>query len=310
MMRVAVTGASGFAGGVIARWLAVRGFAVFPFGRRAADALRTPMARYRSWDVATGTIEGPEVDAVVHCAAHVGQWGDEEPYRAVNVRGTRNVLASFPAVDRFVHVSSASVYAPDGAKVRVREEARIGEPALTPYARTKAEGEMVVRASGRAAVILRPHIVYGPGDTTLWPRVAAARRLGWLPIPGDGRNRISVTHVFNLAHAVERALRVDAHAATYNVADAEEATVDELLRTLMRRQGLTPRIAYIPRGVAWRAAAMGESLFRKLRSEREPTLTRYVVANLADDCTLDISRARSALGYEPAVTFRDGALGE
>ena len=307
-MRVAVTGASGFVGGAVARWLAGQGHTVHSFGRRPAHALRTVLPDYRQWDVTTDDAVVPAVDAVVHCAAHVGQWGAARPYHDVNVEGTRRVLERLAAAERVVHLSSASVYASDVPKVQVREDARIGEPALTEYARTKALGEAIVRASGRAAVILRPHIVYGAGDTTLWPRLLAARRFGCLAVPGDGTNRVSVTHVFNLALAVECALRAPPHAATYNVSDGDDASVGELLGTMLRRHGLAPRLLFVPRPLAWGAATAGEWWARALRREREPTLTRYVVANLADECTLDISRARSALGYAPRHTFRDAPL--
>lgn len=307
-MRVAVTGASGFVGGAIARHLAGQGFEVVTFGRRPATALGAQLPNYREWDVTAGPNETTDIDAVVHCAAHVGQWGDEGAYRAVNVEGTRHVLASFEKAACFVHISSSSAYASGQPKVHLREDAPLGEPALTPYARTKAEGERVVRASGREAIILRPHIVYGPGDTTLWPKVRRSVRLGVLPVPGDGTNRLSVTHVGNLALAVERALDVRPHSAAYNITDGVDATVDELLQTILQRQGVNARLLYIGRALAWRVAAFGELLAQSLGSAREPTLTRYVVANLADECTLDITAARTHLGYEPRCSFRNGAL--
>lgn len=306
-MRVAVTGASGFVGGAIARWLAERGHTVFSYGRRPASALSVPLPDYSQWDVTSAPVGLPPAEAVVHCAAHVGQWGDEAIYRRINVEGTRRVLESFRDVERFVHVSTSSVYRPDRPKVRLAEDAAIGE-GLTPYARTKAEAEAVVRASGRPAIILRPHIVYGPGDTTLWPRVVASRRLGWLLIPGDGTNRVSVTHVLNLAHAAEQAIVGGCSSGTFNVTDDEDVTVDALLGTMLTRHGLDARIAYIPRGVAWALAVAGERLMSALGASHEPRLTRYVVQNLADEYTLDVSRARAALGYTPRWTYRDAPL--
>ncbi|HEX5632132.1 MAG TPA: NAD(P)-dependent oxidoreductase, partial [Gemmatimonadales bacterium] len=302
MMRVAVTGASGFIGGTIARTLEARGMTVFAFGRRPESALTAPLPRYAAWDVAAGPREGPEVDAVVHCAAHVGQWGDERTYHAVNVTGTAHVLATFPRARRVVYVSTASVYAADAPGVQLTEAARTGGPSLTPYARTKAEGERLVAGAETPAVILRPHIVYGPGDATLWPRVVAARRLGWLLVPGDGRNRLSVTHVSNLAHAVALALRDDAPPGVYNVSDGEDPSVDELLRTMLRRHELPVRVAYLPRAAAWPLASAAERIARAIGRRHEPVLTRYVVAHLADECTLDITRARRLLGYSPSAT--------
>lgn len=308
-MRVAVTGASGFVGGYIARVLAESGHDVVALGRRRDSELRGSFASYVQWDICGGRpIAMPEVDAVVHCAARVGQWGPEREYRSVNVDGTRRVLETFHRAARFVHMSSASVYAIRQSQTRLREEARIGEPLLTAYARSKVDAERVVAASGRAHVILRPHAVYGPGDTTLLPRVLAARRYGWFPLPGDGQKRISVTYVGNLAHAVQCALDAEIASGAFNVADDEEPTVDDLLRTILRRHGVGDRLLHVPYVVARVAAVASEGAWRLGRWSGEPRLTRYAVTNLADPVTLDLSRTRAELGYAPRWNFRDAPL--
>ncbi len=302
-MRIAVTGASGFAGSWIARELAARGHEVHAFGRRPAGDLAVEIPNYVQWDI-TRRRTMASVDAVVHCAAHVGHWGAEPPYHAVNVEGTRNVLDTFPTAEPFVYVSTSSVYAP-GHDGSVTETSPVGGAGLTAYARTKAEGERVVAMSGKRAIILRPHVVYGPGDTTLLPRLLAARRKGMLVVPGDGRNRISVTHVLNLSHAVERALLSAGAEGVFNIADAECPLVDELLEATFERLALPTRLIHLPRRVAWAVAWTVEMAARRLGRAREPLLTRYVVASLADEHRLDIARARESLGYDPRWTFRD-----
>ncbi len=309
-MRIAVTGASGFMGGCLARRLADRGHTVFAYGRRPVAALAQPLPHYEQWDICAGPTKASEVEAVVHCAARVGDWGSDADYRRVNVQGTRAVLKTFARSDRFVHVSSASVYSGDRPNRQLTEDASVGSGLHTAYARTKAEAERVVLASGRPAVILRPHIVYGPGDTTLLPRVLAARRFGWLAVPGNGRNRISVTHVFNFTHAVERALESTVTHGIFNVADREDASVDELLRTLLPRSGIALRLFYVPRPIAWAAATVSERAWRLAGKSQAPRLARYLVAKLADEHTLDLTRAYNLLGYAPRHTFRDGPLHE
>ena len=303
-MRVAVTGASGFAGSWIASELAARGHEVHAFGRRAAADLGVEVPNYLQWDITTRLTAVPAVDAVVHCAAHVGHWGPDSPYRAVNVEGTRNVLSAFPHAEPFVYVSTSSVYGP-GHGGNVTETSAVGGAEMTAYARTKAEAERLVAASGRRALMLRPHIVYGPGDTTLLPRLLAARRKGTLLVPGDGRNRISVTHVLNLSHAVERSLLSAGAEGAFNIADAECPSVDELLKVTFERLALRTRLIHMPRRMAWAAAWAMEVAARWSGTPREPLLTRYVVASLADEHQLDISRARESLGYEPPWPFRD-----
>ena len=307
-VRVAVTGASGFVGGRVANRLRAAGHSVFAYGRRPARELSTPQPDYASWDIATTAIVAPPVDAVVHCAALVGDWGPDEAYEAANVEGTRNVARSFGSTTRMVYVSTSSVYSDDVAKVRVEESASTGECRHAAYGRSKARAEAVVREAWPSAVILRPHIVYGPGDTTLLPRVLASIRMGCLPVPGRGDNLLSVTHVDNLAIAVECALRDASGGGAFNVSDADTVSVDALLRTVLARIGVAARLVYLPREVAWGAATLLERVWPSTEVPRGPPLTRYVVGQLADEHTLDITRACTVLGYVPRWTYRDGPL--
>ncbi len=310
-LRVAVTGASGFVGGYVARALERQGMHVRGFGRRSSQALTHHVPNYASWDVTQGARHLDDVDVVVHCAAHVGQWGDAGAYHRTNVTGTEHVIASLGAGVRVIHVSSASVYHAEGTLGGVHTESDpIHAESLPAYARTKAASERIVLESGRGAVVLRPHIVYGPGDTTLWPRVMASVRRGRLLVPGTGRNRIAVTHVEHLAQAVAGAVRTTAATGIFNVADAESPTVHDLLRTMFARHHVPVRLSFMPRAFAWRAAQATELAWRMLRQGGEPPLTRYVVQNLADEFRLDITRARDQLGYAPTWTYRDGPLEE
>ena len=119
-MRIAVTGASGFVGGRVARALAAAGHTVLPYGRRPASALAAPLRGYVAWDVTDGPIDAPPVYAVVHCAARVDDWGPEAAFHVANVDGTRAVLATWPDARRVVYVSTSSVYSDGLRTVRVR----------------------------------------------------------------------------------------------------------------------------------------------------------------------------------------------
>jgi nucleoside-diphosphate-sugar epimerase len=287
---IAVTGATGFVGSHVAAALVARGHEVIGFNRR-------------SWDLASGPLaDPPPVDGVVHCAARVADAGPAAAFEAVNVSGTAAVLGAFPAARRFVYVSTASVYDPARPTRYIGEDAPYGSAYLNHYARTKGLAEQLIRRDGRSSIILRPHAVYGPGDTTLLPRLLAVRRFGRLVAIGDGRNEVSVTHIDNLVQTIVLALEGPVDDGVFNVADAVAAPLDTLLRTLLSRLGLPPRILYIPRALAWRLAPVLE------RVQRTPQMTRYVVRQLADEYTLDISRARARLGYAPAVDFRAGRL--
>lgn len=305
-MHLVVTGASGFVGGAIARHFQSQGHRVTGYGRRPPEELTEPLPDYHQWDLLDGPIPPVEdVDAVVHSAARVDDWGAESIYRAINVNGTRTVMEGFPSAGRFVHISSSSVYCRCASGRALREEDPIGEALLTAYARSKSDAERLILASGRNAVILRPHVVYGRGDTTLAPRVLAARRWGWLAVPGSGRNHLSVTHIGNLVHAVECALLGPVRKGVFNIADAEPAPVDQLLHALLTGVGEPTRLLHVPRPLALAAAILAEGIALAVGSTRAPVLTRYRVHQVAEGHTLDLTRAFDELGYRPKRCFRD-----
>lgn len=187
MIRLAVTGATGFVGSAVVRAAIGRGWQVTAFGRR-------PGSRY--WDLTAGPLaDPPQVDAVVHCAA-VTDWGPAAPIRAATVDGTRAVAATFPLA-RLVQLSSASVYDPFTPSIDITEDAGPVNRYLTAYPAAKADAERALSTRPNT-VILRPHAVYGPGDPTLLPRLLSAVRGRTLLMVGDGTARASLTGIDNL----------------------------------------------------------------------------------------------------------------
>jgi nucleoside-diphosphate-sugar epimerase len=292
-MRIAVTGATGFVGGAVCRAAAARGWRVYPYGRRLWDIDRGPLA------------DPPEVDAVVHAAAAVTDWGDPAAVWRSNVDGTRHVATSFPG-KRFVHISTASVYDPYVPTVMATESAAPVVRYLGAYAASKASAEFLL--SSRAnTVVLRPHAVYGPGDPTLLPRVLGAIRGGNLFVVGDGRALHSLTSIDNLVEATLLACVAEAPAGTYNVADAAPISLNDALAALIAERGLGVRVRHLPVRPARVVAGVLESLWRAAKIPVAPRLTRYAISHLAYERTLDISAARNNLGFEPTVTSFRGA---
>ena len=311
-MLIAVTGATGFVGGHVVGCLLEQGHQVIGYGRRAEPSWQPqPGLDYRRWDIASGPIEGC-ADAVVHCAGSVTEWGSDADFNAGNVIGTQNVLASFRHAGVFVHISTASVYNLTTRKHSLNEQSPLATHFLSGYSRSKVAAERLVAAAPCSTVVLRPHIVYGRGDTKILPRLLAMRRLGALVVPGDGQSRLSVTHVQNLADAVVLAIERRAGHEVFNIADSLTGTVDEILTSLQSAFGLKPRIWHVPAGTAWRAAGVVERVHRSFLVSRAPRLTRFLVAQLAFDFTLDIQRAVDVLGYRPtrsySQAFRDLAF--
>jgi nucleoside-diphosphate-sugar epimerase len=312
--RVAVTGASGFVGGKAADWLAERGYEVWRFGRRPAERIpESQRANYRSWDIEQGPLaDPPAVDAVVHCAGAVDDWGTYEPFRRANVDGTRRVLATFPDA-RFVHVSSASVYDPNADHSLVREDQ--ADPAdvadtervkwLNAYGRTKRMAENVVAAEApERSILLRPHAVYGPGDTQLLPRLIDRIRFGRLVVAGDDQVRVSLTHVDNFSYAIQLAIESDATGA-FNVSDLTAPTLDVCLKTVLRHLGKPEKILWLPAGPVGAVAFVMEAACGFGRGPKPP-VTRFQISHLTRDFVYDLTKAQTELGYAPSIDLPAG----
>lgn len=312
-LRIAVTGASGFVGGAIVRHLTGLGHEVLAYGRR--DAARVPewmQASYASWDIEDGPLASPpDVDAVVHCAGAVDDWGRYPEFHRANVDGTRNVLAAWPDA-RFVHISSGSIYDPHADHSHVVEED--ADPAdaaaiervrwLNAYGRTKRMAEHVVatEAAGRG-VILRPHAVYGPGDTQILPRLLRRYRFGKLTMAGHPDTRVSLTHIDNFCHGVACAVTSRATGA-FNVCDPTAARLEDNIKVALVAAGRNPEIRWIPGKAAWAFAHVADATHLYGRLPR-PIITRFQLSHIIHPFVMDISKARRELGYAPQLDAPD-----
>ncbi|WP_284045803.1 NAD-dependent epimerase/dehydratase family protein [Paractinoplanes maris] len=273
-MRIAVTGASGFCGGVVARLAAESGADVVCLGRRPG-----PVGEHVFWDAAAGTPDLAGADVVLHLAAAVGDSGPEQEFAAVNVDGTRRLLEAVAGTTPVVWVSSASVYRPGPYPAPVAED-HPTDGQRTAYGRTKAAGERLALAAG--AVVLRPRAVYGEGDPHLLPRLRRVVKAGqaWLPGPDVP---LSLTAVENLASACLAAHRWPPGA--YNIADATPYSRDAAVAAVL---GVPVR--HVPVRAARTVARTG----------LVPALTPYAMDQLTDGLVLDTARAH-AQGWAPGA---------
>ncbi|MEX1079520.1 MAG: NAD-dependent epimerase/dehydratase family protein [Homoserinimonas sp.] len=312
-MRVLVTGASGFLGGAVAAEIAAAGHSVRTFQRRPSgvtgvdDVLGSVTGRA---DV-DRAVQG--MDAVVHLAAKVSMAGDPAEFRRVNVNGTRSMLAAAQEAraTRFVFVSSPSV-AHAGTSI-MGDDALPADPhrAHGDYARTKAVAELFALAAdapGFSVVAVRPHLVWGPGDTQLIARIVDRARRGRLPLLDHGAALIDTTYVDNAASSIAAALRrADAvHGQAFVVTNGEPRPVAELLAGICAAAGVPAPAWRVPAAVARRGGSLIEALWRVRPGTDEPPMTRFLAEQLSTAHWFDQRRTRAELLWEPTVSLDEG----
>jgi nucleoside-diphosphate-sugar epimerase len=314
-MKILVTGGTGFLGSHTAAKLLDHRHTVYLLGRdfgRVQPLLkrgaRPIAADLRNQDAVIAACAG--MDAVVHAGALSSAWGAPQEFEAVNVGGTQAVIDGCRqgGVERLVHISSPAVIFTGEDHEGADERRPYAAKFSSHYGLSKKRAENLVNdahAGGLATVILRPKAIFGPGDTSLLPRLLAAARAGRLRQFGDGKNRVDLTYVENVAHAIMLAL--DARAAvgrTYFITNDEHVLLWPLVRRLLQSLHLPHQLRTLPVSVALAAAGLME--WQARFTGREPLLTRYSVGVLARTQTYNIAAARRDLGYAPVVSIEDG----
>ncbi len=304
MYTVAITGATGFVGSFVANYLESKGYQVFRFGRKnKKDILQ--------WDITQGIYSNfIKVDYVVHCAASVDDWASYEESYAVNVLGTQNVLKSFSQASQFIYISSASVYDAFCDKVVISENQCMGGKLLNSYSKTKLLGEKEVEKSKiLSKIILRPHIIYGLGDTTISPRIKNGIKFGYFPVPGNGKNRISFTNVENLSQAILQSIKISKKGLSfYNITDRESVTFIEALKEVKKLNNLKFKEFFIPRKLCLIIGSTLEFFYTLLGVKKAPLLTRYIVDQMSSDHIFDITKAQKELDYNPTRDIKHDFL--
>jgi len=253
------------------------------------------------------------VDGIVHLAAKVSLAGDPAEFENVNVGGTLRLLraATEGTPTRFVQVSSPSV-AHSGTSI-VGDDARPADPlrARGDYARTKATSELLALGADSAhlaVVAVRPHIVWGPGDTQLVARIVDRARRGRLPLLGHGAALIDTTYIDNAASAIAAALEraPEVHGNSYVITNGEPRPVAELIAGMCAAAGVRAPNWSVPAGVARAAGSAIEAVWRVRPGVDEPPMTRFLAEQLSTAHWFDQRRTRADLRWQPAVTLDEG----
>lgn len=279
-------------------------------------ALGVQLVRADITDLPSLTRAAAGCEVAFHTAAKAGVWGSFESYHKPNVVGTEMLIAACLAtqVPKLVFTGSPSVVFDGRDQENGTSALPYANPASSHYSATKASSErLVLKANSRplATVSLRPHLIYGPNDPHLVPRVIDRASKGRLALVGDGRNKVSLTFIDNAAAAhLQAADRLSFNATcagrAYFVNDPEPVVFGEWLTTLVARLGLPPikRRLSIPSAV--RVGGFLEFVWSTLRLSGEPPLTRSVARNLGISHWYSIAEAVRDFGYTPPVKAEEG----
>jgi nucleoside-diphosphate-sugar epimerase len=318
-MNVLVTGATGFLGDYIVEQLAARGDKVRAFCRRTAPNLELPGVTVALGDIRdrAAVVEACRgVDAVIHTAAVAGIWGPWNLFYETNTLGTQHVIDGCRAhgVRRLVYTSSPSVTFAGTPQSNVDETEPYPTRWLAHYPHTKALAEQLVTAANVPDVLhtasLRPHLIWGPDDRHLIPRLLQRAKAGQLKQVGDGTNLIDITYVENAAEAHLQLL--DAletprlGGRRYFLSQGEPVNCWDWINEVLTLADLPPIKAKVPYGVARAAGAVLEGVWKLLGRQDEPRMTRFLAAQLAMDHYFDLSAARADFGYRPRVSTTEG----
>lgn len=318
-MKALVTGGGGFLGGAIVRQLLDRGDSVRSFSRGDYPALREMGVETFRGDLSDPDAVGDAVDGcdvVFHVAAKAGVWGSYYEYYEPNVVGTQCVIEACQEkdVDRLVYTSTPSITFSGEDQEGVDESTPVLDRFLCNYPKTKATAEQVVlqdNGEGINTVALRPHLIWGPGDTQLVPRLIERAKAGKLRLVGDGQKLVDAVYVENAAHAHLLAadkLSRDAACAgkAYFITNDEPWPMAKIINSILDAAGLPPVEKSVSPSTAYWAGALLELSHRIFRKTDEPPMTRFVARQLSTAHHYDISAAKRDLGYAPKVSMQEG----
>jgi nucleoside-diphosphate-sugar epimerase len=318
-MKALVTGGGGFLGGAIVRQLLARRDEVRSFSRGDYPELRELGVEVRRGDLADGhavstAVEG--CDIVFHAAAKAGIWGPYQDYYRANVLGTQKVIDACRKhrIERLVYTSSPSVVFNGLDMEGVDESAPYPRRFHAHYPRTKAQAEeIVLQANSRslATVALRPHLIWGPGDNHLMPRIVARGKVGALRQIGQKPLLVDCIYVDNAAHAhLLAADRLHPGAAiagkAYFISQGDPRPLWDLINLMLKAADVPPVDRHISPRLAYAAGWLFEWVYRLFRIRGEPRMTRFLAGELSTAHWFNISAARRDLGYEPILSIDEG----
>lgn len=322
-MRILVTGGGGFLGThIIKELLKNPSFIVTNFSRHSyshLDELGVPTFKgdlRKKEDVDRALKQG--FDAVFHVAALAGIWGDYDDYYSINFLGTKNLidLSKVYGVEKFVYTSTPSVVFNKSDLLGVDEDQPYATVFLNAYSETKTLAEKLVLSANDSKSFLtcaiRPHLIWGPGDPHIFPRLIQKGKLGKLRIVGDGENLVDIVYVENAALAHVQAFnnlkptsRVCGQA--YFIGQERPVKLWDFINQVLSFVKVDPVVRSIDIQSAYRLGWILEKVFKLLGIQKpEPPMTRFVALNLGKSHYFSHAKAKRDFGYSPKITIEEG----
>ena len=314
-----VTGGGGFIGQALVRRLVKRGVEVAVLGRNPYPHLEALGVRCHQGDVsdrATLLRVLAGQDTVFHVAAKAGVWGPRQEYVATNLDGTANVIDACRCngVQRLIYTSTPSVVFDRRSLDGADETTPYATKPLCHYAASKIAAERLVLAANAQefrTAALRPHLVWGPGDQHLIPRLLARGQAGELAIIGSGANRVDITYIDNAVHAHLLAAENlcstgTASGQAFFIGQEAPVILWSWINDLFARLGVPLVTRRVPLPAAYAVGMVLEAVHAVFSPNREPRMTRFVARQLADSHWFSHRKAQQLLGYQPLVSTEEG----
>jgi 2-alkyl-3-oxoalkanoate reductase len=318
-MKILITGGGGFLGSSIAKKLVALGNEVTILGRKSYPEFEKIFhcikADVRDLPSVNKALEGQEV--VFHTAAIPGIWGDYKDFYATDVQGTENIIIACHKnkVKKLIYTSSPSVVFGSNNIDGANEQIPYPDKYLCNYSKTKAIAEkMVLRANGSkglATVCIRPHLIWGPGDPHLLPRIIERAKNKKLFRVGEGKNLVDMIYIDNAVDAHIKAyetldLNSNVAGKCYFVSDDKPVFLWEWIELLLIKLELPSITKTITFKWAFLLGRILEVFHKVFYIKKEPIMTRFLATQLSKSHYFNISQAKKDFGYKPLINNEEG----
>lgn len=316
-MNILISGGTGFLGRKLAQKLKSLAYNITTIGRnqKIGEQLEAQQIKFLKLDLqdSEATIAACQnQDYIFHCAALSSPWGKYQDFYNANVIATQNIIKACQThqVKRLIYVSTPSIYFDFSHRLNITENALAKTP-VNHYIQTKLLAEQAINHAhkqGLPVISIRPRGIFGAGDTAILPRLIKASQKTGIPLINRGQSLIDMTYVDNVVEALLLCQKAPDNllGRTFNITNGQPMYLIDLLKLLSQKLEYNLKLKPIPYPIAYGLAAIMETASNTILFGKEPILTRYTVGVLAFSQTLDITAAKTELGYQPQVSIEDG----